>query len=143
MTAENANRMGEIYKNPNLRYVNVNYNLPGTTYDGNALSKNTFTNTALVSGHVITCSVSGSITNFGSVNNVPSNAVIKSGSTSVTAKKLGRHYVGVEMNEQYCVWAEKRLEMAELDMSIQGYTDGVFWERNTSSLQNAKKKGDN
>lgn len=66
-----------------------------------------------------------------------------SGSTSVTAKKLGRHYIGIEQNPQYCVWAEKRLEMAELDMSIQGYTDGVFWERNTSSLQNAKKKGDN
>ena len=66
-----------------------------------------------------------------------------SGSTSVTAKKLGRHYIGIEQNPQYCVWTEKRLEMAELDMSIQGYTDGVFWERNTSSLQNAKKKGDN
>ena len=66
-----------------------------------------------------------------------------SGSTSVTAKKLGRHYIVIEQNPQYCVWAEKRLEMAELDMSIQGYTDGVFWERNTSSLQNAKKKGDN
>lgn len=65
-----------------------------------------------------------------------------SGSTSVTAKKLGRHYIGIEQNPQYCVWAEKRLEMADSDMSIQGYTDGVFWERNTSSLQNAKKKGD-
>ena len=31
-----------------------------------------------------------------------------SGSTSVTAKKLGRHYIGVEQNDQYCVWAEKR-----------------------------------
>lgn len=54
-----------------------------------------------------------------------------SGSTSVTAKKLNRHFVGIEQNEQYCVWAEKRLEMAETDKSIQGYTDGVFWERNT------------
>ena len=58
-----------------------------------------------------------------------------SGSTSVTAKKLGRHYLGIEQNEQYCVWAEKRLEMAEEDKSIQGYTDGVFWERNTAALQ--------
>ena len=58
-----------------------------------------------------------------------------SGSTSVTAKKLGRHYVGIEENEQYCVWAEKRLEMADSDPSIQGYTDGVFWERNTTALQ--------
>lgn len=58
-----------------------------------------------------------------------------SGTTSVVAKKLGRHYIGIEENEQYCVWAEKRLEMAACDMSIQGYTDGVFWERNTNSLQ--------
>ena len=53
-----------------------------------------------------------------------------SGSTSVCAKKLGRHYVGIEQNEQYCVWAEKRLEMADFDKRIQGYEDGVFWERN-------------
>ena len=33
------------------------------------------------------------------------------GSTSVTAKKLNRHYVGIEINDQYCVWAEKRLEI--------------------------------
>jgi len=58
-----------------------------------------------------------------------------SGSTSVTAKKLGRHYVGIEQNEQYCVWAEKRLEMADSDNTIQGYADGVFWERNTNNLQ--------
>lgn len=53
-----------------------------------------------------------------------------SGSTSVCAKKLGRHYVGIEQNEQYCVWSEKRLEMADSDKRIQGYEDGVFWERN-------------
>ena len=58
-----------------------------------------------------------------------------SGSTSVTAKKLGRHYVGIEINEQYCVWAEKRIEMVDADRSIQGYTGGVFWERNTKAQQ--------
>lgn len=62
-----------------------------------------------------------------------------SGSTSVTAKKLNRRYVGIEINEQYCVWAEKRLEMAESDSSIQGYTDGVFWERNTNALQKKRQ----
>ena len=57
-----------------------------------------------------------------------------SGSTLVTARKLGRHFVGIEQNEQYCVWAEKRLEMALSDPTIQGYADGVFWERNSKPL---------
>ncbi|MBE6913493.1 MAG: site-specific DNA-methyltransferase [Ruminococcaceae bacterium] len=63
-----------------------------------------------------------------------------SGSTSVAAKKLGRHFVGIEKNAQYCVWAEKRLESAETDRGIQGYTDGVFWERNTSAAQRRGRK---
>lgn len=63
-----------------------------------------------------------------------------SGTTAVTAKKLDRKYIGIEYNEQYCVWAQKRLEMAEADNSIQGYTDGVFWERNTLAEQNKRKK---
>ena len=58
-----------------------------------------------------------------------------SGTTSVVAKKLGRHYIGIEAEKIYCVWAEQRLEMAETDKKIQGYTNGVFWERNTLSAQ--------
>ena len=58
-----------------------------------------------------------------------------SGSTSVTAKKLGRHYVGIEQNGQYCVWAEKRLDLAVTDKRIQGFEDGVFWERNTRPVK--------
>ncbi|MBQ7916683.1 MAG: site-specific DNA-methyltransferase [Firmicutes bacterium] len=53
-----------------------------------------------------------------------------SGTTSVVCKKLGRSYIGIEQNELYCAWAEKRLEMAEKDPVIQGYEKGVFWERN-------------
>ena len=63
-----------------------------------------------------------------------------SGSTAVTAKKLGRNFCGSEMNLQYCVWAQKRLEMAEQDKSIQGYANGVFWERNTNGLQKQSVK---
>ena len=63
-----------------------------------------------------------------------------SGTAAVTAAKLGRHFVGIEQNEQYCVWAQKRLEMAETDRSIQGYADGVFWERNTSQWLRQRKK---
>ena len=54
-----------------------------------------------------------------------------SGTTSVVAKKLNRHYLGIETEAQYCLWAEQRLETADTDAEIQGYADGVFWERNT------------
>ena len=63
-----------------------------------------------------------------------------SGSSSVTAKKLGRRYLGIEKDAQYCVWAEKRLEAADEDKTIQGYADGVFWERNTAALQKTRKE---
>ena len=57
-----------------------------------------------------------------------------SGTTSVVAKKLGRQFCGIEMNAEYACWAEKRLQMATLDKSIQGYTNGIFWERNTRAV---------
>lgn len=63
-----------------------------------------------------------------------------SGTTSVVAKKLGRHYCGVEINTEYCCWAEKRLIMAGKDVAIQGYSDGVFWERNTLHIQKISKE---
>lgn len=53
-----------------------------------------------------------------------------SGTTSVTAKKLGRRYIGIEAEERYCIWAEQRLETAETNKSIQGFENGVFYERN-------------
>ena len=54
-----------------------------------------------------------------------------SGSTCVTAKKLDRRFVGIELDEQYSAWAQVRLERAETDKTIQGYSDGVFKERNS------------
>lgn len=60
-----------------------------------------------------------------------------SGTTSVVCKKLGRQFLGIEMNEEYCLLAEKRLELAEASPDIQGFADGVFWERNTRSVQKA------
>lgn len=62
-----------------------------------------------------------------------------SGTASVVAKKLNRQYLGIEQNEEYCLWAEQRLLNAESDNSIQGYKDGVFWERNSLNQQNKKK----
>ena len=54
-----------------------------------------------------------------------------SGTTAVTAKKLGRKYLGIEASGQYCVWAQQRLEMAETQKEIQGYRNGIFWQRNS------------
>ena len=53
------------------------------------------------------------------------------GTTSVVAKKLGRAYLGIEIDESYCCLAEKRLAAADAECAIQGYRDGVFWERNS------------
>jgi len=53
------------------------------------------------------------------------------GTTAVVAKKLNRRFVAIESNEEYCLLAAKRLEIAETDRSIQGFSDGVFWERNS------------
>lgn len=56
---------------------------------------------------------------------------VGSGTTSVTAKKkLNRKYVGIEQNPQYCIWTEKRLDLANGDKTIQGFEKGVFFERN-------------
>lgn len=54
-----------------------------------------------------------------------------SGTTCVVAKKLNRKFIAIEQNPLYVAWSFKRLEMADEDKSIQGYEDGVFWERNT------------
>ena len=63
-----------------------------------------------------------------------------SGTASVVAKKLRRNYCGIELNEEYCMLAEKRLQIANTDSAIQGYADGVFWERNTLNMQQKLSK---
>lgn len=60
-----------------------------------------------------------------------------SGTTSVTAKKLGRRYLGIEQDFEFCLIAERRLELATDNPTIQGYDNGMFWERNS---QRQKKR---
>ena len=55
-----------------------------------------------------------------------------SGTTAVVAKKLNRSFVGIEADENYCLLTEKRLALAGKDKNIQGFSDGVFYERNTN-----------
>jgi site-specific DNA-methyltransferase (adenine-specific) len=63
-------------------------------------------------------------------NDVVFDPFLGSGTTSVVAKKLNRHYIGIEAELEYCCLAEKRLALAEEHPSIQGYVEGCFYERN-------------
>ena len=54
-------------------------------YDGQPLTKNSFTNTELAKGDKLTATVTGSQTNVGSSDNVASAAVIMAGEENVTA----------------------------------------------------------
>ena len=53
-----------------------------------------------------------------------------SGTTAVTAKKLNRHYVGIEREKEYVAYALHRLQKCDENKSIQGYEEGVFKLRN-------------
>jgi len=54
-----------------------------------------------------------------------------SGTTGVVAKKLDRNFINIEQNLLYCAWGEKRLLDARENKQIQGYSNGIFYERNT------------
>ena len=58
-----------------------------------------------------------------------------SGTSAVVAEKLGRRWCGIDINTEYLCWARKRICRAQHDSTIQGYRDGVFWERNSLPQQ--------
>ena len=62
-----------------------------------------------------------------------------SGTACVVAKKLKRKFSGVERESEYCEMAAKRLALADLDSTVQGYFDGCFWERNSLADQKRSK----
>lgn len=55
---------------------------------------------------------------------------VGSGTTSVVCKKLNRRFIGIEQNELYVAWGQKRLQDAEDNKKIQGFEEGIFFERN-------------
>lgn len=63
-----------------------------------------------------------------------------SGTTSVTAKKLNRNFIGIEKDLEFCLLTEKRLKLAETNKEIQGFVNGFFWERNTLEQINKDKR---
>ena len=58
-----------------------------------------------------------------------------SGTSAVVAEKLGRKWCGIDINSEYLCWARKRIYAARSDPGIQGYSAGVFWERNSFTQQ--------
>jgi site-specific DNA-methyltransferase (adenine-specific) len=75
-------------------------------------------------------------------NDVVLDPFLGSGTTSVVAKKTARRFVGIEIDPLYCCLAEKRLERANTDSGIQGYSEEVFWERNSVSEHRNHGGGD-
>ena len=42
-----------------------------------------------------------------------------SGTTGVVAKKLGRHFIGIEINPEYCEYAKKRISQAKKEQALE------------------------
>lgn len=74
------------------------------------------------------------------VDDVVCDPFLGSGTTAVVSKKLKRNFIAFEQEEEYCLWSQKRLNQADKDIKIQGFSDNVFWERNTLLLQQKHKK---
>lgn len=72
-------------------------------------------------------------------NDLVFDPFLGSGTTAVTAKKLNRKFCGVEVDETFAALAQKRLDIADKEKSIQGYKEGVFWERNSLSEYRKQK----
>ena len=72
-------------------------------------------------------------------NDLVFDPFLGSGTTAVTAKKLNRKFCGVEVDETFAALAQKRLDIADKEKSIQGYKEGVFWERNSLSKYRKQK----
>lgn len=73
------------------------------------------------------------------VGDVVFDPFLGSGTTAVVAKKLGRHFIGIEREQDFAAVSQKRLDQTNEGDAIQGYSDGVFWARNTGAAQKKSK----
>ncbi len=64
-------------------------------------------------------------------NNLILDPFAGSGTTAAVAKKLNRNFTAIEADENYCLLTQKRLDLTEKDKTIQGFADGIFYERNS------------
>ena len=63
-------------------------------------------------------------------NDMVFDPFVGSGTTCVVAKKLNRHFLGIEKEAQYAAISIKRLKDAENNKKIQGFENGIFKPRN-------------
>ena len=54
-----------------------------------------------------------------------------SGTSAAVARKLGRRFIGIELDPEHALASLRRLELADQEKRIQGYDEGIFWERNS------------
>lgn len=73
-------------------------------------------------------------------NDIVLDPFLGSGTTAAVAKKLNREFLGIELDELYACVSAKRVALTESNKEIQGYSGGVFWERNSLSMQVKEKK---
>ena len=112
----------------NQRPINITAGSASRAYNGSALTKSdgttaeaTGTNRGLVSDHSLTSYTNtGSITYVGTANNVPSAAVIKSGTTDVTT-----NYAITYVNGTLTV--TKATPVVSITGVTEDYTGGQFW----------------
>lgn len=74
------------------------------------------------------------------IGDVVLDPFLGSGTSAVVAKKLGRRWIGIEIEREYCALAQKRLNETSEGDPIQGFRDGVFWPRNSLNQQQRSAK---